>query len=183
MGKSWKTYGQQHQIQSIAVELSVINQSTRACEMEDSWRVQYRQSERTALSKTIIWCIIHTVSMVSLLPPSLSPSLYVSVCLSPLSLALDSYPVSCGGCDEAQLSSSHTAPQLLGDYTFQWCILTRCHSNRPVQCVSPATKAPQTAPLVKMQLVLIDNYGQFSTKGCHFGALLILRNFPGRSRT
>lgn len=47
----------------------------------------------------------------------------------------------------------------------------------------PATKAPQTAPLVKMQLVLVDNYGQFSTKGCHFGALLILRNFPGRSRT
>lgn len=86
MGKSLKTYGQQHQVQSIVVELSVINQSTRACEMEDSWRVQYRQSERTALSKTIIWCIIHTVSMVSLLlPPSLSQSLRLCLSLSLLS--------------------------------------------------------------------------------------------------
>lgn len=49
--------------------------------MEDSWRVEYRQSERTALSKTIIWCIIHTVSTVSPLLPPAPPCLYVSVCL------------------------------------------------------------------------------------------------------
>lgn len=125
----------------MAVLLSVINQSTRACEMEDSWRVQYRQSERTALSKTIIWCIIHTVSVVSLLlPPSLSRSL--RLCLSP---SLWTHPVSCGGYDEAQLSPSHAAPQLLGDYTFQWCIHTRCHSNGLLCGASPATAADTLA--------------------------------------
>lgn len=137
MGKSLKTYGQQHQIQSIAVELSVINQSTRACEMEDSWRVQYRQPERTALSKTIIWCIIHTVSMVSLLlPPSLSQSLRLCLSLSLLSRSGLISSLLWRLWWSPALFITHSSPAARG-LPFQWCILTRCHSNRPVQCVSP----------------------------------------------
>lgn len=113
--------------------------------MEDSQRVQYRQSERTALSKTIIWCIIHTVSVVSLLLP---PSLSQSLCLCP-SFSLWTHLVSCGGYDEAQLSPSHTAPRLLRDYTFQWYIRTRCHSNCLSCCIYFPTTAPQTDILRK----------------------------------
>lgn len=152
--ESLKTYGQQHRVESIAVLLSVINQCNRACEMEDSWRVQYRHSERTALSKTIIWCIIHTVSMVSLLHPSSSCS--ISVCLShsgllqppveammkPGSLHHTQLP-SCSGITHFNDTFAHSAIQIA---FCAMCSLQLQHNKRLF-----------FTPFLKMQLFHVDN--------------------------
>lgn len=86
LGLSLETYGEQHQIQSIAVLLRVINQSTSACEMEDSWRVQY-SSQREQLCPRQSYDVSFILSVVSLL---LLPPFFYSLCLCP-SLSLSGF--------------------------------------------------------------------------------------------
>lgn len=110
--KVWKLAGRKDHIKSMAVLLNVINQCTRACEMEDSWRVRYssqREQLRPRQSYDVsfilsVWCLAS--SLLRTLSLSHSVSLWAHI-------------VSRGGCDEALLSLSHTAQRLLGDYTIQ----------------------------------------------------------------
>lgn len=110
--KVWKLMGRKDHIECAAVLLSVINQCTRACEMEDSWKVRYssqREQLRPRQSYDVsfilsVWCLAS--SLLLALSCSHSPSLWA-------------HTVSHGGYDEAQLSLSHTAQRLLGDYTIQ----------------------------------------------------------------
>lgn len=108
--KVWKLTGRKDHI--VSVLLSVINQCTRACEMEDSWRVRYssqREQLRPRQSYDVsfilsVWCLASSL----LLAPSRSHS-----------ASLWAHTVSRGGYDEVQLSLSHTAQRMLGDYTIQ----------------------------------------------------------------
>lgn len=106
--KFWKLAGRRDHIGSIAVLLNVINQCTRACEMEDSWRVHYGV-QREQLSPRQSYDVSFILSgrcLASSLLRAPSPSLIL-----PLSGLLRS---SRGGRDEARLSLSHAAQQLLG---------------------------------------------------------------------
>lgn len=80
--KVWKLAGRKDHIESMAVLLNVINQCTRACEMEDSWRVRYssqgeqlrpRQSYDVSFILSV-WCLasslLRALSLSLILPLS-----------------------------------------------------------------------------------------------------------------
>lgn len=120
--KVWKLAVREDHIESMAGLLNVINQCSKACEMEDSWKVRY-SSQREQLRPRQSYDVSFILSVCCLASSLLrAPSLSHSA-------SLWAHTVPHGGCDEAQLSLSHTAQRLLWDYTIQRCILPQCHLN------------------------------------------------------